>query len=78
MKAFLSNRLAMTGLGILVLFGLVALLAPLIAPYSPTNINFMPMLSPGAKHLLGTTPQGTDVFSQLVYGGARRACSWGW
>jgi peptide/nickel transport system permease protein len=64
----MSNRLAMAGLAILVFFGLVALLAPVIAPYSPTNINFMPMLPVSAEHLLGTTGQGNDVFSQLVYG----------
>ena len=68
MKAFLSNHLAMAGLGILVFFGLVALLAPVITPYSPTDISFTPMLGVSAKHLLGTTPQGTDTFTQLVYG----------
>jgi peptide/nickel transport system permease protein len=68
MKAFLSNRLAVCGLAILVLFGLVALLAPVLAPYSPNNINFRPMLGVSAKHLLGTTPQGNDILSQLIYG----------
>ena len=77
MRAFLANRLAMAGLGILVFFGLVAVLAPVIVPYSPTNINFTPMLGISAKHLLGTTPQGNDIFSQLVYG-AGRACWWPW
>jgi peptide/nickel transport system permease protein len=67
-KTFLSNRLALAGLAILVFFGLVALLAPVIAPYSPNDINFTPMLPVSAEHLLGTTPQGNDVFSQLVYG----------
>jgi len=68
MRAFFSNRLAVAGLAILVFFGLVALLAPVLATASPTNINFMPMLPVSAKHLLGTTSQGNDVFSQLVYG----------
>ncbi len=68
MSALLHNRRALTGAGILLFFGLVALLAPVIAPYSPTDINFVPMLGVSAKHLLGTTPQGQDVFSQLVYG----------
>jgi len=67
-RAFFSNRLAMVGLGILVFFGLVALLAPYIAPYSPTDINFTPMLPVSANHLLGTTSQGNDIFSQLIYG----------
>jgi peptide/nickel transport system permease protein len=67
-KAFFSNRLAVAGLVILVFFGVVALLAPVIAPDSPTDINYTPMLGVSAKHLLGTTPQGNDILSQLVYG----------
>jgi len=68
MKALLRNRRAMIGVSILVFFGLMALLAPLIIPYSPTDINFTPMLPPSGAHLLGTTAQGQDIFSQLIYG----------
>jgi peptide/nickel transport system permease protein len=68
MKAFFSNRLAVAGLTILAFFGIVALLAPVIVPDSPTNINYTPMLGVSGQHLLGTDPQGTDIFSQLVYG----------
>jgi len=68
MKAFFSNRLAVAGLAILVFFGLVALFAPIIAPDSPTDINYTPMLGVSATHWLGTNPQGNDIFSQLVYG----------
>jgi peptide/nickel transport system permease protein len=67
-KAFFSNRLAVAGLAILVFFGLVALFAPIIAPDSPTDINYTPMLGVSPEHVLGTTPQGNDIFSQLVYG----------
>ena len=68
MKALLHNRRALAGAAILVFFGLMAIFAPLIVPYSPTNINFRPMLGLSAKHLLGTTMQGQDIFSQLIYG----------
>jgi peptide/nickel transport system permease protein len=68
LRAFVHNWRAMAGLGILVFFSLVAIFAPEIAPYSPNDINFTPMLGVSAKHLFGTTPQGQDVFSQLVYG----------
>jgi peptide/nickel transport system permease protein len=68
MKALLHNRRALAGAGILVFFCLMALLAPLIVPYSPNNINFQPMLPVSAQHLLGTTMQGQDIFSQLIYG----------
>ena len=55
----------------LVLLGtmiLVAIFAPLIAPYSPTRADFAPGLPCSRDHLLGTTGSGQDVFSQLVYG----------
>lgn len=68
MKAILRNRRVMIGLGIFAFFALVAIFAPVIAPYSPTDINFTPMLGSSSQHLLGTTPQGQDIFSQLVYG----------
>jgi peptide/nickel transport system permease protein len=68
MRAFFSNRLAVAGLVIVAFFGLMAVFAPVIAPYDPTNINYAPMLGMSAQHLLGTTSQGNDVFSQLVYG----------
>lgn len=68
MRALLHNRRALIGAGILLFFTLVAVLAPLIDPDSPTNINYTPMLGSSAQHLLGTTPQGQDIFSQLVYG----------
>jgi peptide/nickel transport system permease protein len=62
------NRKARVGLVLLALFVLVAVFAPLIAPYAPTNTDAEGSLSPSLTHLLGTTQQGNDVFSQLVYG----------
>src|SRR5262249_57452924 len=54
---------------------LVAVLAPLIAPHSPTQQSLPDMLLPPAweaggstKHLLGTDVLGRDVLSRLVYG----------
>ncbi len=68
LRAFLANRRAMAGAAILVVFALLATLAPFLAPYSPTNINFPPMLGPSSAHLLGTTANGQDVLSQLIWG----------
>ena len=62
------------GLVLVVLFVLVALFAPLIAPYGPFEVVYRPdqtllrMASPNAQAWLGTTNQGMDVFSQLVWG----------
>jgi peptide/nickel transport system permease protein len=46
----------------------MALLAPVISPYSPSVATFTPMTGPSAAHLLGTTGGGQDVLSQLIYG----------
>lgn len=57
--------------GILILSGiiLVAVFAPEIAPYDPTQANYGNSLQPpGAEHPLGTDSAGRDIFSQLVYG----------
>lgn len=65
---FWRNRVARVGTLLLCLFILVAIIAPLISPYSPQNTNFEEMLSPTAAHPLGTTQDGQDVLSQLIYG----------
>ncbi|MDI3418724.1 ABC transporter permease [Streptomyces luteolus] len=56
------------GLLMLLVFVLVAVTAPLIAPYSPREDAFAGALGPSADHWLGTTARGEDVFSQLVHG----------
>jgi peptide/nickel transport system permease protein len=63
-----SNGKARIGLVILGLFVLMALLAPLVAPHSPTDTNFTPYAGPSGSHLFGTTGNGQDVFSQFLYG----------
>ncbi len=53
----------------LVLLLVTGLLAPWIAPYSPTAQDPMDMLlPPDFQHLLGTDDLGRDVFSRLIYG----------
>ncbi len=65
---FLHNRRALSGGIILLLFCGMALLAPLIAPNSPTTVEFTPSLAPSSHHLLGTTVNGQDILSQLIWG----------
>lgn len=70
-RAFVTlwgNGKARVGLAILLFFVLVAVLAPLIANHSPTASNFPPYKNPDGKNWLGTTGNGQDVFSQMVYG----------
>ncbi len=64
-----KNRLAVTGLIIVSLFFLVAVLAPVIAPYDYREINVQEMLvPPGLKHLCGTDDLGRDIFSRMLWG----------
>lgn len=58
-------------LAFLLALGLLALSAPLIAPYPVTAQDVDNTLaSPTAAHLLGTDDLGRDVFSRMVHGGA--------
>jgi peptide/nickel transport system permease protein len=59
---------ALIGLVILAILILTAIFAPLIAPNSPSKYVGLPNQPPSSQHWLGTTGQGQDVFSQLVWG----------
>jgi peptide/nickel transport system permease protein len=66
-RALTSNRKALAGAALLTIFTVVAIFAPLIAPYDPHALAFDQMLPPSSQHLLGTTGAGQDIFSQLVW-----------
>jgi peptide/nickel transport system permease protein len=63
-----SSKKARVGIVVVAIYALVALLAPVIAPYGPTDGSFTPLTGPSARHLLGTNVAGVDVFSQVIYG----------
>lgn len=66
---FRRNKLAMFGLILLVAMIVVAILAPVIAPYGFDDQSLRDkFLSPSAEHLMGTDNLGRDIFSRLVYG----------
>lgn len=66
---FKKNKRAMVGLWMVILFVLVAIFAPLIAPYDPIKQNMEIMLQPpSAAHLFGTDEFGRDMFSRVIYG----------
>lgn len=70
-RHFKKSKLALFGLGLLVLLYLVALLAPLIAPYDPIaqeNVLQTSYLKPGGDHWLGTDRFGRDILSRILYG----------
>ncbi|HEY8710815.1 MAG TPA: ABC transporter permease subunit [Burkholderiaceae bacterium] len=74
-RDFRRNRGALIGLAVIVALVLVALLANVIAPYSPKEqytdaVLQPPSLQPVGGHvfLLGTDPVGRDLLSRLIYG----------
>ena len=68
-KQFKKNKLAVVGLCIVMVLFIVAILAPHIAPYSPTAYDLDSILmAPSKAHFFGTDEQGRDVFSRVVYG----------
>jgi peptide/nickel transport system permease protein len=68
--SLLASRSGRIGIAILVAQLAVALLAPLIAPYSPTAIDpFASFQPPSREHWFGTDEYGRDVLSRVMYGG---------
>jgi ABC-type dipeptide/oligopeptide/nickel transport system permease subunit len=69
LRDVLRHRVAAAGLVIIVLFCLVALLAPWISPYSPYEQDLYAVLAgPSAQHWFGTDNLGRDLFTRTLYG----------
>jgi peptide/nickel transport system permease protein len=69
--ALRGNGLAMVGLGIIVALVLIAVFAPLIAPYDPLlggNLRTERLLPPSWTHLMGTDDLARDILSRIIYG----------
>ena len=61
--------LALAGAVAVTLFAVLALFAPLFAPYNPTATDFLAVRqAPSAAYLLGTDDVGRDVLSRVIYG----------
>ncbi len=67
-KIVWSSKKARVGIVIVAVYILVAAFAPLIAPHDPANADFVPLAGPSAENWLGTTTNGQDIASQLIYG----------
>ncbi len=67
-RALRRNPKASIGALLLLFFIVLAIFPGQIAPYNPTAIDFPPGLGPSAAHWLGTTSQGQDIYSQLIWG----------
>lgn len=69
-RLFVKHRMGVVGLAVVILFGLIAIFAPYLAPFDPfeTNIREGRLLPPSATHLMGTDEVGRDLFSRILYG----------
>ena len=66
---FKKNKLAYIGMWYLILMVVIAILAPVLAPYGMDDQNPNEILqTPNAAHLLGTDNFGRDILSRLLYG----------
>jgi len=67
-RAITANPKISTGLGIVAMFVLMALAAPLLTSYDPNATVVRGSLPPSLAHIFGTTGLGQDMFAQIVYG----------
>ena len=66
---FKRNKLGMICLGIVLALAIIAILAPILAPYSYKAQNLAIMnQNPTVEHLLGTDEYGRDILSRIIYG----------
>lgn len=69
-RRFAQNKLAVAGLVLIVLFYVVAIIAPWISRYDYAELQAgMRNTPPSAEHWLGTDRSGRDVYARLVMGG---------
>ncbi|HAZ09582.1 MAG: peptide ABC transporter permease [Omnitrophica bacterium GWA2_41_15] len=63
------NKLTIFGICIVGFFIIIAIFAPILAPYNPGQIDIENILTaPSSSHIFGTDSLGRDLFSRMVYG----------
>lgn len=66
---FVQNRLALSGLVLILFFFIISAVPGVISPYDPENIDLEAILSPpSSTHIMGTDELGRDVFSRMIFG----------
>jgi peptide/nickel transport system permease protein len=68
LRSFLANRKVAAGTAVVAFFAVVALVGDRIAPYDPGRRGPDKLEGPSARHWLGTTHVGQDIFSQVLVG----------
>ena len=69
LRAFFSNRMAVFGTAVMAVFVLMAVFAPLLAPYDPLDQNLPQKFDgPSLAHPFGQDELGRDILSRVIYG----------
>ncbi|AND83770.1 ABC transporter permease subunit [Clostridium tyrobutyricum] len=64
-----KNPMTILGLSIIVIMALLAIFAPYISSYNPTEMNVLDRFQePSLKHLFGTDEVGRDILTRVIYG----------
>ncbi|TVR89140.1 MAG: ABC transporter permease [Trueperaceae bacterium] len=68
-RKFIGHPGGMVGLGLFVALVLIAVFAPVFAPYDPLRVDpIVALTPPSAEHWMGTDTLGRDVMSRVIYG----------
>lgn len=68
-RAFTKDRLALIGAMIIMVLAATALLAPLLVPHDPMELDLANRLAPPSiSHMMGTDSVGRDILSRIIYG----------
>jgi peptide/nickel transport system permease protein len=68
-RVMTGRWIVVIGLVLVLIFIILAIFAPLIAPYDPDKTNLRAILQqPSSEHLLGTDAVGRDLLSRVIYG----------
>ncbi|HSW57863.1 MAG TPA: ABC transporter permease [Dehalococcoidales bacterium] len=68
-RVFFSRGVVIFGMIVIVAFILVAIFAPIIAPYDPNEpFSGEPLMNPSLNHWLGTDAVGRDTLSRIIFG----------
>lgn len=67
-RSTLAGKVQRSGVILLVIIAMLALLAPLLTPYGPADPVCAPFARPNSAHLLGCDDAGHDILTQLFHG----------
>src|SRR5574341_1513936 len=69
LRGLARERLGLVGAAVVVLFGLMAVAAPLIAPHGPAELHLQDRFRPpSGQYWFGTDEFGRDILSRVIYG----------